>query len=117
MFTAVFQFSQNRDGAGRFVAEKGELCYNGAGNSKEEKGGAAQPEQMVKRIQVKQKDFTKDTKKTIAQVLRFRPARTAQEREKIDRENPVYRDCYGNRPATRQKNAKRGDQGAADAGV
>lgn len=38
----------------------------------------------------------------IAEILLRRPKRTAAERDKIRRENPVYRDCYGSRISTRQ---------------
>ena len=40
-------------------------------------------------------------KKTIAQILLRRPLR-GKAQEKAQRENPVYKDCYGKKIATRQ---------------
>ena len=69
---------------------------------------------MEKRVRVKKKD---DMQKTITEIFRRRPAKTAAARRKILRENPVYQDCYQNRPATRQRKTEGRGVGAADDGV
>lgn len=44
----------------------------------------------------------KQGKKTIAQILLRRPLRGCEAKEKMQRENPVYHDCYGTKIATKQ---------------
>ena len=46
--------------------------------------------------------WMKQEKKTIAQILLRRPLRGCEAKEKMQRENPVYHDCYGTKIATKQ---------------